>query len=185
MSIARRFNFTATRPVVPAGEGSEHQIAGLRRGQDAPPRKFLGECGEVRAFVGLRRECPHVANVPAAFGPPAKIEIVAGTKFLVHRRALRAIMKLPGRFSCRIMGIDFVWLVDRIGIPKVALGFGEHDDVLVRIGRPIFAALGHGIRLRPNDEASNPPAFFFPVSHQRQPAPRAPRALVSGTNLSA
>src|SRR6266404_2450509 len=52
----------------------------------------------------------------------------------------------------------FSLLQDGMSVVVIFLFFAEHEYVLVRSGRTIFHALGHGVRLVPNNIASQIPA---------------------------
>lgn len=83
---------------------------------------------------------------------------------LTPRLALR-----PRHFS--------VWFFHRLRIPVVGRRLGQQEHVLMRLGGPIRHALGHRVRLRPNDVGAQIPAVSL---KRKRSAPRDALQLLAG-----
>jgi hypothetical protein len=128
-----------------AGEGVEDGITHAGAGEDAARRERRREGGEMALRRRLGRERPDRAEV-------ALTAIAGGDRPYSTRRIACAIPDSLTPVIARRCGESISSrLPHRVGVVEVARRLRQEKDVLVRLGRPVGHALGHGVRLRPDD----------------------------------
>src|SRR5690606_25145951 len=118
-----------------------------RTSQDARLDEFLRERRKVGLGEWLRSDGPDGTAVAAHISADMLIAAVFSGPV--------ALVLVPATKNSRCLSQQFLWsskrLLNSLGVVVIPRVLGQQEDVLVRPRRPILHALGHRVRLRPND----------------------------------
>src|SRR3990167_9863 len=132
-------------------------------GLDAPLRQGFGERGEVRLWKGLGGDGPDGAKVAAGWGSDTRALADRCRSRCCHEGIVEVLIFPPESLVAFEHLSDVRWagcrgLLDGLRVVEVSRVLRQEEHIFMRLRRAVRDALGHRIRLRPDDVAAEIPS---------------------------